>query len=191
MMLLCVSFRAIDAGWTPFYDPPMQNGTPLPDARLATSRPIRVAIVHDWLTLKGGAEACLQEFLHLYPDADLFCVVDFLPEHERGFLRGRRRELGKESTVFVNLDEVGAGRIRYTAKEGALLATRSQPQLVEICEEIAEDADPNAVNLRAALGQLFGAVGQSAHAASAEQQQRILDIVNNARREIYQILGEE
>lgn len=58
-------------------------------------------------------------------------------------------------------------------------------------DEIAEDADPNAVNLRSALGQLFGAVGQSAHAASADQQQRILDIVNNARREIYQILGEE
>jgi hypothetical protein len=58
-------------------------------------------------------------------------------------------------------------------------------------DEITEDADPNAMNLRAALGQLFGAVGQSAHAASADQQQRILDIVNNARREIYQILGEE
>lgn len=58
-------------------------------------------------------------------------------------------------------------------------------------DEIAEDADPNAVNLRAALGQLFGAVGQAAHAASAEQQQRILDIVNTARREIYQVLGEE
>jgi hypothetical protein len=64
-----------------------------------------------------------------------------LTDGMRGFLRGRRRELGNESTVFVNLDEVGAGQIRYTAKEGALLATRSHPQLVEICEEIAEDAD--------------------------------------------------
>lgn len=58
-------------------------------------------------------------------------------------------------------------------------------------EEIADDADPNEVNLRAALGQLFAAVAQSAHAAGEEQQQRILDIVNNARREVYQILGEE
>ncbi|HEY5844505.1 MAG TPA: PadR family transcriptional regulator [Mycobacterium sp.] len=56
--------------------------------------------------------------------------------------------------------------------------------------EITEGADPVHVNLRAALGQLFGAVAQSANAANAEQQQRILDIVNNARREIYQILGE-
>lgn len=51
---------------------------------------MKVAIVHDWLTLKGGAETCLEEFLHLYPQADLFCVVDFLPEHERGFLEGHR-----------------------------------------------------------------------------------------------------
>jgi hypothetical protein len=47
------------------------------------------------------------------------------------------------------------------------------------------------MNLRAATGQLFGAVAQSAHAASEEQQQRILEIINTARREIYQILGED
>jgi DNA-binding PadR family transcriptional regulator len=58
-------------------------------------------------------------------------------------------------------------------------------------EEIADGVDPAHLNLRAAIGQLFGAVAQSAHAANEEQQQRILDIVNNARREIYTILGEE
>ena len=58
-------------------------------------------------------------------------------------------------------------------------------------EEITEGADPGHINLRAAVGQLFGAVAQSAHTATAEQQQRIVDIVNNARREIYGILGED
>jgi DNA-binding PadR family transcriptional regulator len=57
-------------------------------------------------------------------------------------------------------------------------------------DEITQDADPGAVNLRGAIGQLMGAVAQSAHAASPDQQQRVIDIVNNARREIYQILGE-
>ena len=57
-------------------------------------------------------------------------------------------------------------------------------------DEITQDADPGAVNLRSAIGQLMGAVAQSAHAASPDQQQRVVDIVNNARREIYQILGE-
>ena len=58
-------------------------------------------------------------------------------------------------------------------------------------DEIAESADPGHVNLRAAMGQLFGAVAQSAHTATPEQQQRIVEIVNNARREIYGILGED
>ncbi len=58
-------------------------------------------------------------------------------------------------------------------------------------DEITEGADPGHMSLRAAVGQLFGAVGQSAHTASAEQQQRIVDILNNARREIYGILGED
>jgi glycosyltransferase involved in cell wall biosynthesis len=51
---------------------------------------MKIAIVHDWLTLKGGAESCLEALLGLYPEADLFCIVDFLPENERGFLSGRR-----------------------------------------------------------------------------------------------------
>lgn len=55
----------------------------------------------------------------------------------------------------------------------------------------AEDEAPGTVNLRGALGQLMAAVGQSSFTASEDQQQRILDIVNNARREIYQVLGEE
>ncbi len=58
-------------------------------------------------------------------------------------------------------------------------------------DEITQDADPGEMGLRSAAGQLMGAVAQSAHAATAEQQQRIVDIVNNARREIYQVLGEE
>jgi DNA-binding PadR family transcriptional regulator len=58
-------------------------------------------------------------------------------------------------------------------------------------EQIADDVDPSHLNLRAATGQLFGAVAQSAYAATPEQQQRILDIVNNARREIYTVLSED
>jgi glycosyltransferase involved in cell wall biosynthesis len=50
---------------------------------------MKVAIVHDWMTLKGGGESCVEQLMDLYPQADLFCVVDFLPEHERGFLKGR------------------------------------------------------------------------------------------------------
>jgi len=57
-------------------------------------------------------------------------------------------------------------------------------------EEIADGVDPAHISLRSAVAQLMGAVAQSAHTANDEQQGRILEIVNNARREIYQILGE-
>lgn len=48
----------------------------------------RVAIVHDWLVTYAGAERVLEQMLALYPDADLFAVCDFLPDSDRGFLRG-------------------------------------------------------------------------------------------------------
>lgn len=51
---------------------------------------MKVAIVHDWMTLKGGGDACVEELLALYPQADLFCAVDFLPEEERGYLAGHK-----------------------------------------------------------------------------------------------------
>jgi DNA-binding PadR family transcriptional regulator len=57
-------------------------------------------------------------------------------------------------------------------------------------QEIADGVDPGQVNLRTAVDRLFGAVAQAADAASPEQQQRIIDVVNNARREVYGILGE-
>ena len=56
------------------------------------SRPkgsMRVALIHEWLEHYAGSERVFEQFLHLYPDADLFAVVDFVPEKERGFLQGR------------------------------------------------------------------------------------------------------
>ncbi len=39
---------------------------------------MRIAIVHDWLDTWGGAELALAELLALYPDADVFTLVDFM-----------------------------------------------------------------------------------------------------------------
>lgn len=50
---------------------------------------MKIAVVHDWLTVYAGAERVLEQILLVYPQADLFCVCDFLPDTERGFLGGR------------------------------------------------------------------------------------------------------
>lgn len=54
------------------------------------SSPLRIAIIHDWLTVYAGAERVLEQMLLCYPQADLYSTVDFLPANERGFLQGKQ-----------------------------------------------------------------------------------------------------
>jgi glycosyltransferase involved in cell wall biosynthesis len=48
-----------------------------------------VAVVHDWLVTRGGAERTLARILECYPQAEVFTLVDFLPPAERAFLGDR------------------------------------------------------------------------------------------------------
>jgi glycosyltransferase involved in cell wall biosynthesis len=51
---------------------------------------MKIAIVHDWIAVWAGAEQCLARLLALYPDADLFALLDTLPDEFRDRLSGRR-----------------------------------------------------------------------------------------------------
>lgn len=57
---------------------------------------LKVAIVHDWLTVFGGAERVLAQIIELFPEAELFSLLDFLPEKERVHLQGK-----KAKTTFI------------------------------------------------------------------------------------------
>jgi glycosyltransferase involved in cell wall biosynthesis len=50
---------------------------------------VKVAIVHDWLETYAGSERVLEQLIGCFPTADVFAVVDFLPDDARGFLQGR------------------------------------------------------------------------------------------------------
>lgn len=50
---------------------------------------MKIAIVHDWLVTYAGAERVLEQLLAVYPTADLFSLIDFLPSDERHFLGNR------------------------------------------------------------------------------------------------------
>ncbi len=41
---------------------------------------MRVAIVHDWFVSPGGAENVIGAMLDVFPDADIFSVVDFFDD---------------------------------------------------------------------------------------------------------------
>jgi glycosyltransferase involved in cell wall biosynthesis len=50
---------------------------------------MKIAIVHEWLDGYAGSERVLEQLFAVFPQAELFAVCDFLPDHERGFLGGR------------------------------------------------------------------------------------------------------
>lgn len=65
-------------------------------SQLVVSADSKVAIIHDWLVTYAGAERVLEQLLVLFPNADLFTLVDFLPDSDRSMLVGR-----KVTTSFI------------------------------------------------------------------------------------------
>lgn len=57
---------------------------------MSTLLPARIAVVHDWLIDYAGSEHALAEILRSLPQADLYALVDHMPESERAPLGGRR-----------------------------------------------------------------------------------------------------
>lgn len=65
---------------------------------------MRVAIIHDWLVGYAGGERVLEQLLAIWPDADLFTVVDTLVGDQRSFLQGK-----VATTTFIqHLPQVAA-----------------------------------------------------------------------------------
>jgi glycosyltransferase involved in cell wall biosynthesis len=44
---------------------------------------LKTAIVHEWLVNYAGSEKCVESFINIWPDADVFTLVDFLNDEER------------------------------------------------------------------------------------------------------------
>ena len=57
---------------------------------------MKIAIVHDWLVTYAGAERVLEQIVKSFPGADIFTVVDFLPEQNRKILGS-----AKVQTTFI------------------------------------------------------------------------------------------
>jgi glycosyltransferase involved in cell wall biosynthesis len=57
---------------------------------------MKIAIVHDWLVTYAGAERVLAALINVWPDADLFSVIDFLSDQDRVHMGGKRAK-----TTFI------------------------------------------------------------------------------------------
>lgn len=69
---------------------------------------MKIAIVCDWLVTYAGAEKVLEQILNVFPEADLFALVDFLPENSRAFIKNKKvvtsfiQKLPKAKTKYRN-----------------------------------------------------------------------------------------
>jgi hypothetical protein len=57
----------------------------------------------------------------------------------RAWLKAHRRELNSRAAVVLNVDEVGAGTVRFTTKDGPLVALRVHRQLLALCRQLEEE----------------------------------------------------
>ena len=65
----------------------------------------KIAIVHEWFTTLGGSEKVIEQLLQIFPNADLFSLIDFLPEKERGWLAGRKVQTSVlQKFPFININ---------------------------------------------------------------------------------------
>lgn len=63
---------------------------------LVDNKNLKVAIVHEWLIDYSGSERVLEEMINVFPDADIFSIVEFLPENQKFYLKGK-----KVKTTFI------------------------------------------------------------------------------------------
>ncbi|EMO5814578.1 TPA: glycosyltransferase family 4 protein [Raoultella planticola] len=57
---------------------------------------ISIGIIADWLVTYAGSEKVIKELIELFPDSDLYSVVDFLSDANRSLFLGKRA-----STTFI------------------------------------------------------------------------------------------
>ncbi|MBN1211030.1 MAG: glycosyltransferase family 4 protein [candidate division Zixibacteria bacterium] len=51
---------------------------------------LRVAIVHEWFVDYSGSERLVEQMLNLFPQADLYAQVDYLPDDLRWFIKNKK-----------------------------------------------------------------------------------------------------
>ena len=62
---------------------------------------MKVALVHDWLTGMRGGERCLEAFLDIYPQADIFTMI-----HIKGSVSKKIEDRVKEVSFLSKIPNI-------------------------------------------------------------------------------------
>jgi glycosyltransferase involved in cell wall biosynthesis len=69
---------------------------------------MRVAVIQDMMVGYAGSERVLEQMIAVFPNADLFAIVDFVPDTQRRFLQGK-----KPVTSFVQKLPFSKSKYRF------------------------------------------------------------------------------
>jgi DNA-binding PadR family transcriptional regulator len=120
-------------------------------------------------------------------------IISEIAERSSGFWRPSpgsiypTLQLLADEGLVVSRDEGGKKLFELT-DEGRAAAARQDG--APPWEQIAHDVDPTEVNLRKAGGTLIAAAIQVSQAGTPAQKKRAVEVLNEARRSLYGILGE-
>ena len=120
LVLLVGVFALVDIELSPVVPGANDNASGVALA-LALARALRDEPPHSldvWVVITGGEE-CLMEGM-------------------RSFVRSRRGELERATTLFLNLDSLGGGQLRYVTSQGLAVSFEMDPRMAELCEAIAD-----------------------------------------------------
>jgi hypothetical protein len=62
------------------------------------SKDLNVGIVADWLVSYAGAEKVISEFIDIFPESELYSVVDFLSDKSRELFNNKKPKLHLSKT---------------------------------------------------------------------------------------------
>ena len=51
---------------------------------------LKVALIHDWLVGKFGAENVFAEIIKIFPNSEIFTLIDVIPNNKREFIAGKK-----------------------------------------------------------------------------------------------------
>jgi len=51
---------------------------------------MKKALVHDWFSVYAGAEKCVESFIDIWDDFEIYSLIDFLSDADRDKILGSR-----------------------------------------------------------------------------------------------------
>ncbi|WP_280488020.1 PadR family transcriptional regulator [Nocardia farcinica] len=96
-----------------------------------------------------------------------------------------------EDEGLVLIDKVAGRKTAKLTEAGTAYVTEHRDELGDPWADVKNDVGAQAIDLRALVGQLMGAVAQVAAVGTPEQAGKAAEVLTEARRSLYRILAED